>query len=307
MAKLMEVIEKSPNFKKGTVSMKLLDTTFSQLTRKIGSQAGVNYKTVRSGQMLSKELLQSLNRDQLALKDKLLKWQQAYNTYIDSIKSIITDATHFDYTFTSLVDYTSKYVANKTLADYYLLTEFVNAEKELYEFGHYWGRNHMINLLSQMKEWSKTRWYGSCVGEVAVEYETLGNGRKWEVKKKDGLNVKTGSGEDTQFGGDKCWLYISGLQAIKIGETRTVEVSTDEYNENYSYGYISITRNSLTNPESEIDDGYFIFKAWHKGLADGVRSAPRVTKWTGVGSPYFDIKNPTLQIIKALNLNVGGN
>ena len=39
MAKLMEVIEKSPNFKKGTVSMKLLDTTFSQLTRKIGSQA----------------------------------------------------------------------------------------------------------------------------------------------------------------------------------------------------------------------------------------------------------------------------
>ena len=61
MAKLMEVIEKSPNFKKGTVSMKIaLILLSSQLTRKIGSQAGVDYKTARAGQMLSKELLQLL-------------------------------------------------------------------------------------------------------------------------------------------------------------------------------------------------------------------------------------------------------
>lgn len=310
MAKLMEVIEKSPNFKKGTVSMKLLDTTFSQLTRKIGSQAGVDYKTVTKGQMLSKELLQSLNRDQLTLKEKLLKWQQAYNTYIDSIKSIITDATHFDYTFTSLVDYTSKYVANKTLADYYLLTEFVNAEKELYEFGHYWGRNHMLNLLSQMKEWSKTRWYCSCVNEVGVEYETA-RGFYWTIKEKAGLIVKTQDGGDTTSH-DKCWLYVSGLNNMKIGETKTIKVEArrrvggSDGTVIYQYGYLDITKNNLMNAEGIIE-GYYTFKAYHKGLYDGVRSAPRVTKWTGVGSPYFDIKNPTLQIIKALNLNVGGN
>lgn len=303
MAKLMEVIEKSPNFKKGTVSMKLLDTTFSQLTRKIGSQAGVDYKTARAGQMLSKELLQSLNRDQLTLKEKLLKWQQAYNTYIDSIKSIITDATHFDYTFTSLVDYTSKYVANKTLADYYLLTEFVNAEKELYEFGHYWGRNHMINLLSQMKEWSKTRWYGSCVGEVRAIYETYNTGYRWKILDNAGLGVKINlEGHESMH--DKCELYISGLQSIKVGEKRLVKIQC--YYERFTgVGYFEITRNSLGDV-SETDDGYFTFRAWEDDM-DKVREGPRVTQWTGVGSPYFDIKNPTLQIIKALNLNVGGN
>lgn len=312
VAKLMEVIEKIPNFKKGTVTLKLLDTTFSQLTRKIGSQSGKLFQTVETRDMLSKEVLQSLNAYQLALKERLILWQQAYNTYIDSIKSKITDATHFNYTFTSLVDYTSKYVVNKTLADYYLLTEFVNAEKELYEFGHYWGKNHMINLLSQMKEWSKTRWYGSSVGEVGVEYET-GRGFRWTIKEKAGFIVKTQDGGDTTSH-DKCWLYISGFQDMKIGETRTVTVEAylrrtqfdGPVMHIYQYGYIDITKISL-GKNGNVDDGYYSFKAYHKDLNDGVRSAPRVTKWTGVGSPYFDIKNPTLQIIKALNLNVRGN
>lgn len=305
MAKLMEVIEKSPNFKKGTVSMKLLDTTFSQLTRKIGSQHGADYKTVRSGQMLSKELLQSLNRDQLALKDKLLKWQQAYNTYIDSIKLIITDATHFNYTFTSLVDYTSKYVANKTLADYYLLTEFVNAEKELYEFGHYWGRNHMLNLLSQMKEWSKKRWYGSSVEEIAVEYETSLTSTKWSIVDNAGLNVKLP--EDTTH--DKMWVYVSNLKSMGIGETKIVKVKAVHPQNNggsIGYGFLEIKRNSLENLGS-INDGYYSVRAWHEGLRDGVRTQPHVTKWTGVGSPYFDIAKPTLQIIKKVNLSVRTN
>ena len=49
-------------------------------------------------------MLQSLNRDQLALKEKLLSWQQAYNYYIDSIKSKIADATHYDNDYTYLID-----------------------------------------------------------------------------------------------------------------------------------------------------------------------------------------------------------
>ena len=310
MAKLMEVIEKSPNFKKGTVSMKLLDTTFSQLTRKIGSQPGKLFQTVETGDMLSKEVLQSLNAYQLALKERLILWQQAYNTYIDSIKSKITDATHFNYTFTSLVDYTSKYVANKTLADYYLLTEFVNAEKELYEFGHYWGKNHMINLLSQMKEWSKTRWYGSCVGEVAVEYETFHNYHGWKILETADLEVKINKQPDDSH--DKCWLYVSELQKIKINETKIIKIQCFDRrgNSNNStgvgYGYLQITRKSLNVTFDITDDGYFEFKAWGEHI-DKVRSAPRATKWTGIGSPYFDIAKPTLQIMKNINLNIRSN
>ena len=297
MAKLMEVIEKNPDFKNGTVSLRLLDTTFTQLTRKIGSEANADYKTAAPKQVLSKEMLQSLNRDQLALKEKLLSWQQAYNNYIDSIKSKIADATHFDYVFTSLIDYTSKYVPNQTLADYYLLTEFINAEKELYEFGHYWGREHMKNLLLRMKEWSKTKLYGASVGEVALEFETRSTRTRWTITQKAGLIVKTGSGGDTHRH-DKVWLYISGLQNMRIGESKVVKVSASTG----GYGAITITRNSLNSDPQLKDDGYFTFNPWHSGLADGVRSWPRVTKWTDEGSPHFDIPKPTLPIIKKVKL-----
>lgn len=95
MAKLMEVIEKNPNFKTGTASLKLLDTTFTQLTRKIGSNPEANFKTAKAGDILSKEILTSLNQEQLLLKDKLILWQNAYNNWIDSIKNKITTAEHF--------------------------------------------------------------------------------------------------------------------------------------------------------------------------------------------------------------------
>ena len=38
MSKLMEIIEKTPNFKKGIATLKFLDTSFTMLSRKIGSR-----------------------------------------------------------------------------------------------------------------------------------------------------------------------------------------------------------------------------------------------------------------------------
>ena len=298
MAKLMEVIEKSPDFKKGTVTLKLLDTTFSQLTRKIGSQSGKLFQTVEAGDMLSKEVLQSLNAYQLALKEKLLEWKMFYDTEVAAKQAKGIEIGDFNYTFTSVVDYTSKYEANKTLADYYLLTEFVNAEKELYEFGHYWAKNHMLYLLRQAKEWSKDKVYGSCVGEVRAIYETYNTGYRWKILDNAGLDVRYNL-EGHEYAHDKCELYITGLQSIKVGEKRLVKIQC-YYNQVGGTGYFEITRNSLGDVP-ETDDGYFTFRAWEDGM-DKVREGPRVTKWTGVGSPYFDIKNPTLKIIRGLTL-----
>lgn len=305
VAKLMEVIEKIPNFKKGTVTLKLLDTTFSQLTRKIGSQSGKLFQTVETGDMLSKEVLQSLNAYQLALKERLLEWKMFYDTEVAAKQAKGIEIGDFNYTFTSVIDYTSKYEANKTLADYYLLTEFVNAEKELYEFGHYWAKNHMLNLLSQAKEWSKDKVYGSCVGEVGVEYETFHTYHGWKILETADLEVKISKQPDDSH--DKCWLYVSELQKIKINETKIIKIQCFDRrgNSNNStgvgYGYLQITRKSLNVTFDITDDGYFEFKAWGEHI-DKVRSAPRVTQWTGVGSSYFDIKNPTLKIIRGLVL-----
>ena len=143
----------------------------------------------------------------------------------------------------------------------------------------------------------KDKVYGSCVGEVGVEYETASTGTRWTIVDNAGLTIRL-PGDTTH---DKFWLYVSNLQSIKVGESKTVSVKATTRPDWIGYGYLKITRKSLGDVEGT-DDGYFIFEAWHSGLADGVRSAPRVTQWTGVGSPYFDIKNPTLKIIRGLTL-----
>ncbi|MEJ6466655.1 hypothetical protein [Fusobacterium ulcerans] len=305
MSKLMEIIEKSPDFEKGTATLRFLDTTFSQLTRKIGSKTGADFKTAKARDALSKELLISLNKEQLLLKDKLILWQQSYNAWINSIKGKITGATNFEYNFTSLIDYSSKYVVNKTLADYYLLTEVINAEKELYEFGHYWGRNHMVNIQNQMKEWSKTKLYGSSVDTIELEYE-VGSSGFWELQDTAGLNVVL----DGYNRHDKRWLSISGLEKIKIGETKTIRIkaTAGAYNgKAYALCYFSIKKNTLN---SNYDDGYFVLNAWgtsHGGdnweipvyYFDKVRTWPRVKKWTGKSSPHFDTDNISLAWIKS--------
>ena len=301
MGKLMEIIEKNPDFKNGTCYFKFLDTNFDQLTRKIGNTLEANFKTAKAGDILSKEILTSLNQEQLLLKDKVILWQNAYNNWIDSIKNKITTAEHFNYTFSSLIDYSSKYISGTTLADYYLLNEIVNAEKELYEFGHYWGKNHMLELLSQMKEWSKTQMYGSSVEEVATEFETFHGGYSWKILDKAGLTVRTDRDDGSSH--DKCWCYITDLQNMKLNEKRIVKIECyfiRDNTQNFGYGYIEIIRKSL-GTVCGTDDGYYTFRAWEEKM-DKVRSWPRVTKWTGKVSPHFDIKDPTLACLKKIVL-----
>lgn len=294
MGKLMEIIEKNPDFKNGTTSFKFLDTSFTQLTRKIGSNPGANFKTTQSGDILSKELLVSLNQEQLSLKDKLLSWKDTYNEWINSKKTKVSTLSNFEYEFSSLIDYTTKYIPGTTLADYYLLTEFVNAEKELYEFGHYWGKNHMLENLRLIKEWSKTQVYGSCVKKVYMIWDiNFGSTRQWRI-------LDNGQISDLEVTlnvnpNDKGHLYVGGLQNIKVGETRSIITQTTRTNyEGYvSGGELRITRNSLG---TDFDDGYFTFTPIPTGL--DIELWPRVEEWTGKHSPHFDNDNPTLPWIK---------
>lgn len=329
MSKLMEIVEKNPDFKKGTVSVRLLDTTFSQLTRKIGSQPGANFKTAKNGDILSKELLVSLNQEQLSLIPLLNKWKNETNAYIDYLsKKLGIPLNHFEYNFTSLVDYSSKYIPNKTLADYYLLTEFVNAEKEIYEYGHFWGRQFIHEIGQQIKEnWSKDKSYGSCVDSIYCQYEIRdGYNYKWSTKTNShNLEVKV---EHEGGRSDFCDLTVSGISKIPIGETATIIIHCNWWNNRYGGGYgkkfnfwadciMKITHNKLN---SNIDDGSITFKAegtgnsisWTDSLGDGnyqdhektafdnIRKGARITKYTGNGSTHFDydMKTPALPWLK---------
>jgi len=319
MAKLMEIINKNQNLKNGTITLKFLDTTFTQLTRKLGSLPGANFKTLKANDILSKEALVSLNQEQLLFKPKLLKWKDLYNAYLEILRQKgIPGLIDFEYNFSSLIDYSSKYEPLKTLVDYYMLQEIVNAEKEIYEFGHFWGRNHIKQTANKLKEWSKKRNYGSTVGMVQTNFELRNDTTVQSITGNTyNITVKT-----EHFGrGDFVYLQVSNLNKIPVGQSMTIHLrcrvlkrkSTASHDDGggtsywyyYANCYLKITRNLLGSLSN--DDGYFTFEAWGNGdryyvsgdhgdgdyvyAFDKVREQPAIKNYTENGSPYFDTDN----------------
>lgn len=292
MSKLMEIIDKSPDFKNGTCSFKFLDTTFNQLTRKIGSKEGANFTTAKAGDILSKELLQTLNTKQIALKDKILKWQDEINKWVtDKNTNKNINANLMNYIFTSVVDYTSKYIPGETLADYYLLSEVVSAEKELYEFTSYYTTQYIIYLQNILKEWSKDKLYFSCIKKVYGTVYFNFDIEEWKLTDAAGL-VTT-----TEGGGKARTIRVSGFENMKLGEHKRVT-----YYAYYStsgnpqgYVYFNIKRTALG---SQKDDGKFDFwlSSWAgEGLVSHY-SEMKVEEYTGKHSPHFDAEPKDLNI-----------
>lgn len=296
MSKLMEIIDKSPDFKNGTCSFKFLDTTFNQLTRKIGSKEGANFTTAKVGDILSKELLQTLNTKQIALKNKALKWQDEINKWVtDKNTNKNINANLMNYIFTSVVDYTSKYVPGETLADYYLLSEVVSAEKELYEFTSYYTTQYIIYLQNILKEWSKDKLYFSCIKKVYGTVYFNFDIEEWKLTDAAGL-VTT-----TEGGGKARTIRVSGFENMKLGEHKRVtyyayySTSSNPQVIYKGYVYFNIKRTALG---SQKDDGKFDFwlSSWAgKGLVSHY-SEMKVEEYTGKHSPHFDAEPKDLNI-----------
>jgi hypothetical protein len=292
----MEIIDKSPDFKNGTCSFKFLDTTFNQLTRKIGSKEGANFTTAKAGDILSKELLQTLNTKQIALKDKVLKWQDEINKWVtDKNTNKNINANLMNYIFTSVVDYTSKYVPGETLADYYLLSEVVSAEKELYEFTSYYTTQYIIYLQNILKEWSKDKLYFSCIKKVYGTVYFNFDIEEWKLTDAAGL-VTT-----TEGGGKARTIRVSGFENMKLGEHKRVtyyayySTSSNPQVIYKGYVYFNIKRTALG---SQKDDGKFDFwlSSWAgKGLVSHY-SEMKVEEYTGKHSPHFDAEPKDLNI-----------
>lgn len=296
MSKLMEIIDKSPDFKNGTCSFKFLDTTFNQLTRKIGSKEGANFTTAKAGDILSKELLQTLNTKQIALKDKVLKWQDEINKWVtDKNTNKNINANLMNYIFTSVVDYTSKYIPGETLANYYLLSEVVSAEKELYEFTSYYTTQYIIYLQNILKEWSKDKLYFSCIKKVYGTVYFNFDIEEWKLTDAAGL-VTT-----TEGGGKARTIRVSGFENMKLGEHKRVtyyayySTSSNPQVIYKGYVYFNIKRTALG---SQKDDGKFDFwlSSWAgKGLVSHY-SEMKVEEYTGKHSPHFDAEPKDLNI-----------
>lgn len=260
--KMMEIIEHKMDLKNGKVTLNLLDTTFSQLTRKIGSNTGSTWETATEGEVLSKEVLMSLNIKQLSFKPRFTSFITDYNNYIASVASKVALEV-FDYNFSSLIDYSSKYVPEQTLADYSLLAELVNAEKELYEAGHFWAEENFKRNRDKLKEWSKDKTYGSVVEKYYSKICSLEGdyGREWRIITQPNFGV---SSEIESVSSSAFRINFSNLENLPVGATATTTIKwsiwyygSHDHDDREIEGYIyfSIKRESLGG---EDDDGKFV-------------------------------------------------
>ena len=288
--KLMEVIELKKGLKTSKATIKLLDTGFSQLTRKIGSDPGADYTTIEDGDILSKEVLVSLNQKQLELKARYETLISAYNTWINNNKIKITGLTNFSYNFTALTDYSSGYEAGITPADYYMLTEIVNAEKELYELGNFWYLNHLEENIELIKTWSKTQNYGSTTSKVIGYFETFWGRTPYCIS----CNISEVTYSNVGGGDDKVYVHATNLQNIPDGSTAKFTIrasyeagSHDDSYTVYEYGYMYIKRTVIDN------DSYYTCTATKGTLKDhGYISG---YERTGATATHFDTESPTLE------------
>lgn len=295
MSKLMEIIDKSPDFKNGTCSFKFLDTTFNQLTRKIGSKEGANFTTAKAGDILSKELLQTLNTKQITLRNRLQTWQKKLNDWVKARNADRQiEAETFEYNFTSVVDYSSKYEANITLADYYLLSEFVSAEKELYEFINYYSKQYMLYLQKRLKEWSKTRKYWSSAKSVKFRITFEHRQDEAYIKSAEGLTTQI-----KRYDNYNLDIIVSGLDQMKLGEKRTVtfyawrRTSANYYEATIPYPITRLPLGAETD-DGLIDGGLIISDGGN--FVTGLSKTWELNEPSGKHSPHFDCDEKNLTI-----------
>lgn len=291
--KLMEITEFTKKLKTGRATLKLLDTGFSQLTRKITSNPGASYLTAQAGDPLSKELIVSLNEAQIALKERYETFFSNYNTWITDNSSKVTTLEGFEYSFSMVYDYSSGYEAGVTSADYYMLTSIVNAEKELYEAGNYWFMNNLESNIDVVKEWSKTQNYSSTTSKVIGYFET-------------GWNKYPGAWTNNSYGltitnvpssSDKVWVHVTGMENIQNGVTATIKIeasweggSDENPTINYEYAYMYIKRTVIDG------DSYLTCWASQGDFDDQGRIDSYVR--TGTSATHFDTDTPSFSWLK---------
>ena len=283
----MEITELKKKLKTGRASLTLLDTSFSQLTRKITSETGADYTTAAAGDPLSKELIVSLNEAQIALKERYEILFSEYNAWITEKQTDIPDLETFDYEFSAIYDYSSGYEADSTSADYYMLTSIVNAEKELYEAGNYWFMNNLESNIDVIKEWSKTQNYLSTTSAVIGYFETYWNRYPSAIS----CSV-SGVSYSNNTSSDKVYVTVTGLENIPDGTTCKITIrasyesgSHDDLTTVYEYGYMYIKRTVIDN------DSYLTCWA-DKGDLDDRGNISGYTR-TGDTATHFDTDTPS--------------
>ena len=299
--KLMEVIELNKDLKKSTTKVKLLDTSFTQLTRKIGQDDFGHWLTIGEGDVLSKEALVSLNQSQLAYLPRYQALFNAYNSWIDTTRATIPLIANFIYNFSALYDYSSSYIPYVTPSDYYLLKDIIGAEKELYEAGSYWMTEHMRYNQTVMKTWSQSRYYAKGINKLWGKFRKT-NSDSPAITCPAYLSLTTTWIGHTSSEGDVWESYVTGLENMPPNTTAIVQYRRDRTGWRWE-----ITSGPLiTSPSGETDVVLTVklFRIGHD-FGWGVASTEILDHkaiYTGNGTPIFTDPQPNFNFLSSTPL-----
>lgn len=284
MGKILQVIKKDSNFQNGKVKINLYETSFKTLSKLMDSVPGQTVQNAAAGQKVGYQVFRDLNSLQYAERLKLERFEGLYNSWINTAKSKVSSLLNFNYIFSSLTQDYSNTIVKDSKLDMLLLEKIVNPEKEIYDF-IIKADDSIQNNLSKLREWSKSKVYGSnCknfVSGLSVGDTSIG----WGIKSTTGpcsWSLQRG------IENNKSRVTATNLQALSVGQSSSVRViggSSRDY-------IVSITRLSLGNVSE--NDGYFTYSSVYP---DGPNTGG--FNLFNIPSPHFDTSNVNLQFLKS--------
>ena len=294
MAKLMEVIEKKDDLANNRSTIKLLETTFKTLGKVLGSDPGKNWETFASNDIFSVHGLQSLNTEEKRLANRFVIFKDDFNVWIDSIKSKIPALS--DMTHNVIVnDYAFSYVPDITPVTYQrVLADIAIAERILYEGAYNEGQDKLNQNLQMIKDWSKTKNYGSNISSInSKEFEMISKCNWSNSRITSNVSGVTAvwvkpSSDSSDHNTDKNRLKISGLDKLSLNQTVQISGYAYEYGGRVGSLYCTVKRTALG---VTIDDGRTSeTRTWGSGSRfDKINGVARTTL-KNIPSPHFDVQ-----------------
>lgn len=246
MGKIMQVISKNTDFKKGAVNLELYQTGFQELTKVVGSVEGQTLENAQTNTVVGYQFFQDLNNKQLDVRNYIdNKFKIEYNKIIEIKKGKVPTLYNFDYSWTSCVDYKNNLHEGMN-ADYALLTRIVTAEKELHDYRVY-SQQHIKKNCEIMAKWSEDKNYLSNLSSFTLhwggpkqwqaEFQFYTTGFKQEMKttftgpSDEYITIPKSFLEKIPYGGTgTCRLYnTQGNITISTYDVKVYKIENDSY------------------------------------------------------------------------------
>ena len=299
--KFLEIIKKTSDFDNNEMSLLCRDTSFGGVGKKVSSELGQTLENVAPSQKVGYQLFEDIRTKQDVMYQRFSSLINSYNSWLENVvwnrygRGGASEYPQY------IIPSPPNHIVNEgDNADFNLLTEIINLDQaSLYGSYHDLTLERFPSNIQKLKEWSKNRIYGSCVGLITSRYVEMNREYSW---RSIGISSSVaGVSANWEFNyprrGNR--MLITGLTNIPVGGNVVLTATWD--------GLIfrcRINRNSLGSVS--LNDGKIVHHSTTISGSGEVQGSSEIRSYTGNHSPHFNIPVGVApyNFLKTRNINI---